>query len=282
MKVKYIEPRSHKVYIDDVKSGWEQYFLLTSDNHWDSTKCARKLLKKHFDQAKERDAQIIINGDWFDVMQGKWDPRGNYSDLRPEYATATYLDDVVKDAYEFLKQYKANILIIGNGNHETNITKRHATNLIDKLVFMLNTDKDSKEVLMGAYEGWITFHFNEGGNRRSKRMFYHHGYGGNAPRSKGMLKTDIDIMQHPDADIIIQGHDHNKWYIPVAIERISDNGNIRESLVHRIQLGSYKMKTNKGLGWEVEKNFNQPSLGGWWLKFSSINHEIQIEVTPAT
>jgi len=54
-------------------------------------------------------------GDMFDVMQGRYDPRRSYDDLRPEYKTSTYLDDIVKDAADFFKPYAKNFLMIGRG-----------------------------------------------------------------------------------------------------------------------------------------------------------------------
>ena len=65
-------------------------FLLIADTHFDSIKCDRKLLKKHLDQAKEKNAKIFIFGDWFDCMGGKWDKRSTKADIRPEYNTQTY------------------------------------------------------------------------------------------------------------------------------------------------------------------------------------------------
>jgi hypothetical protein len=40
----------------DIKPGWEQWYLLTSDAHWDAPECYLKLLHKHLMEAKERDA----------------------------------------------------------------------------------------------------------------------------------------------------------------------------------------------------------------------------------
>lgn len=45
--------------------GFEQWYLLTSDWHWDNPKCNRELLRKHINQAKERNAKILVFGDLF-------------------------------------------------------------------------------------------------------------------------------------------------------------------------------------------------------------------------
>jgi UDP-2,3-diacylglucosamine pyrophosphatase LpxH len=54
----------------------DQDVLMISDVHFDNPKCDRKLLKKHLDEAKRRNAKVLINGDLFDLMQGKNDKRG--------------------------------------------------------------------------------------------------------------------------------------------------------------------------------------------------------------
>ena len=42
------------VRMDSVKAGWEQWFLLMSDVHWDNPHCNRDLFHKHLKQARER------------------------------------------------------------------------------------------------------------------------------------------------------------------------------------------------------------------------------------
>ena len=84
---------------------WEQWVLLTSDEHFDSKDCDRKLLKKHHEQAKERNAIILKLGDIFDCMGGAYDPRSGKGDLRPEYNVKNYFDVIVKDAAKFYEPY---------------------------------------------------------------------------------------------------------------------------------------------------------------------------------
>jgi hypothetical protein len=91
------------------------------------------------------------------------------------------------------------------------------------------------------------------------------------------------MMQHPDADIITRGHDHNKWHVPVNIQRINKQFNTYMGEVHNLQTGSYK-KLGEGFGgWATEKGFNQPRLGGWWVSVE-MNRRAKkiIEVTEAT
>lgn len=241
-------------------------FLLISDVHFDSVKCHREMLKRHLDEARRTNAGIFVFGDWFDLMQGMYDPRRSYSGLRPEYKSITYLDDVIEDSIEFLKPYAEQLKFFGRGNHETNIEKRLSTSPLDRLVRGLGGG-----ALAGSYSGWIAFKLANENHRKPVLLHFHHGYGGNAPRSKGVLNVDIDQKEWPDADIIVSGHTHQKWYVPVAVERI--NGVLRtyEASVHHLKLGSYK-QLDRFAGWEVEKGFAQPRLGGWWMTLSIVRH----------
>ena len=237
--------------------------LLLSDVHFDSTKCDRDMLKDHLDKALALKASVYIFGDWFDLMQGMYDPRRSYSSLRPEYKSITYLDDVINDAVEFLEPYREVLAMVGRGNHETNIEKRLSTSPIDRLVGALGGG-----IMAGPYSGWVQLVYsrnaNNNGGRHQRMLHFHHGYGGNAPRSKGVLNVDLDQKEWPDADVIVSGHTHQKWHVPMSVERITDRLNTYEDTVHHLKLGSYK-KLDRFAGWEVEKGFQQPRLGGWWM-----------------
>jgi len=250
----------------EITTGATAKFLFISDVHYDSQKCDRPRLKRHLDKAEAEGYTVLIFGDWFDLMGGKYDPRSTYSDIRPEYKSITYLDNVIEDSYEFLKGYNC-IQFISRGNHETNIEKRLHTSPLDRLAQMLK--QDDKHITIGGYSGWLKILKKPTkGNRRVVSMIhYHHGYGGNAKRSKGVLEVDLDQMQFPDADIILRGHTHQKWYVPVTIDRISVK-TMRpfQQTSHHLRTGSYKMLGDRFAGWAVEKGFFTPRLGGWWAE----------------
>ena len=262
----------------DNKTKW--WTLQISDVHFDSLKCDRELLTKHLKEAEARNATVVINGDFFDVMGIKSDPRSSYSDIRPEYLVTNYLDAVVKDAIAYLKKFNVEY-VIGRGNHESNIYRRQQTDVTQRLVDGL---KATHKVIDFHYANWIFYSINKDkkANTKTWKQHCHHGAGGNAKRSKGVLNADINLMQFPDADIITRGHDHNKWYLPVMIEKFDGRFNLKPAKVHVLQTGSYKKKSNTK-GWEVEKGFNEPTLGGWWLAFelkrsgNDHYHSIKIE-----
>jgi hypothetical protein len=85
----------HHVDLDFKKRGTDKNLLFISDVHYDSVKCDRSLLHRHLEEARRIGAGVFIFGDLFDLMQGRFDPRGNYSELRPEYKSCTYVDEVM-------------------------------------------------------------------------------------------------------------------------------------------------------------------------------------------
>lgn len=265
--------------------GSEINTLQISDVHFDSHKCDRELLTKHLREAEKRGAFVMINGDWFDLMGGKYDPRSTYDMIRPEYKGANYLDLVIQDAAEYLSKFNLTYFI-GRGNHETNITKRLHTDPIDRLVMLLKTKGITCEA--GGYSGWIIYRLQYQGRCKVFTQHYHHGFGGNAPRSKGILNADINMKRFPDAQIITRGHDHNKWYLPQSRIRLhSIRGNNfnyeqRDEIVHILQTGSYKMLGDGFGGWAVEKGFDRPVLGGWWLSFHHFNKQWQVKIVDAS
>lgn len=253
----------------NIRNSKQLSILNLSDVHYDSRKCDRELLTKHLKQAQERGALVFINGDLFDLMQGRYDPRHGKYDIRPEYKSATYLDDVINDCADYLSKFRVSY-ILGQGNHETNIVKRLETNPIERVVERL------KFMGMNAHMAWYSgllcvkmgYSDPKGEDlnscNRTIKIYYHHGSGGGSARSKGILSADINQMMCPDADIITSGHDHNKWYLPVNVDRYRSNLEPYQTTVHHIRSGSYKQK-DRNLGWEVEKGFRTPRLGGWWI-----------------
>jgi len=276
IKVDKLSNACVKVSIDNISSGWEQWIMLSSDRHFDSIKCDRALMKKHLDKAKERNAMIIDYGDFFDAMQGKFDPRRSYDEMRPEYKKDTYLDEIVKDAAEFMKPYAKNFLVIGRGNHDESVIKNNGTDIMDKLVRMMNTDSGA-EINLGGYGGWVKFNFNSG-KCFSKNIKYFHGGGGDSPVTKGMIDTARMGVFLPDADFVVIGHNHNALISPTSRERISTRGVISQDQCVFIRTPSYSIDYGDGTrGWHVERRGQPKPRGCAWIRFYLNNNEILAE-----
>jgi hypothetical protein len=258
----------------DARKGWEQWFLLTSDVHYDNKKCDRKLLKKHHDEAKEKGAGIIDFGDFFDVMGGKYDPRSGKGDIREEYCKGSYFDAVVDDAADYLSNYKDNLVLIAEGNHEISIQNRQEINLTKRLI-----EKVNPSIVHGKYTGWIRFQVTSNGTERyGSTMYYSHGSGGNAPVTRGVIQS-ARRQDFIDADILVSGHIHTEYQL--SRPKVKLNKDFNESIYEQlhVQLGTYK-NSFKG-AWENMKGFPPPSMGGAWLKFSYANRNINVEIIRA-
>ena len=241
--------------------------LIVSDIHFDSLHCDHESLKKHFDQIKEKNGKILIIGDLLDVMGCYKDPRSKPEQINPIYIQKgrSYLDLVVEDCYEFLKPYRENLALISYGNHEMSILKHRDTDPLERIIYLLNQEGDT--VHKGAYAGWLICNLgrNKNSNRYTFNIAYHHGKGGNAKRSKGILYSQLDTMEYPDANMIVSGHDHNKIYDPSNVrKRLDRYGRTYKDTVHWLKTGSYA-KSPEDFGFVVERGFMAKRMGGWFV-----------------
>jgi len=229
--------------------------LLRSDAHHDSVNNLRDLEKKHLDQAVRDGAYILDFGDIFDGMQGRNDPRRGYQDLRPEFKVANYFDAIEDDAFQFYKPYADNWILMGKGNHELSILKNTQIDMVSRLSGRLG-------VHCGSVGGWVKFKFerSSGGRRTTVNLKYHHGAGGNAPVTKGVIDTNRQAVYLPDADLVCNGHNHQAYILPLARERISDTNRIYRDIAYYLRTPGYKDQGD----WEREKGFPPSPHGAIW------------------
>ena len=249
---------------NNVGVGWEQPYLLISDVHWDNPHCDRRLLKAHLDEAVERQAGIMVFGDFFCAMQGKYDKRADKSALRPEHQVANYLDALVDTAAAWLAPYRERIVLIADGNHETAIRKHQETDLLARLCAQLG-------VAHMGYSGFARFMFATGretGKRISKRLYWHHGSGGGGPVTKGVIQHSRRAAS-VEADIFVSGHIHEAWQVENPVLRMLDSGALRKDTQHHVQLATYKDEFTPRGGFHVERGRPPKPLGGWWLTWQA-------------
>ena len=269
----FVEELSENVHLfefQNVRSTDVVPTLFCSDIHLDSIGCKRDILKKHFDEIKEANGLIFIFGDLLDVMGSYGDRRLQREDIDPIFIQhgRTYLDLVAEYTINFLKPYAKNIALISYGNHEKTINKFHNHDILRSIVWALNLDQ-GVNIQLGAYSGWVFLRLKNGQASQIQKIHYHHGFGGNAKRSKGMLDVQIEAMKYPDANILVRGHTHQKWFDPsTARMRVTAKGRIYKDKIKYIQSGSYVDGIGAGKsGWPVEKNFNPTDIGGWFVDF---------------
>ena len=245
--------------------------LLIGDAHWDNPKCDRELLKFHLDEALAGEIPILIGGDFFCAMQGKWDKRSNKNDIRPEHQVGSYLDALVSTAAEFLDPYKHLIKLICRGNHETSILSHHETDLTERLVERLKAAGSAVE--SGGYAGWVKFALNRGHGDEKMRtetafdMHYHHGFGGGGPVTMG--KIDFNRYQvQVECDLMWSQHVHNTEIFDTKCATINTMGTVIHKHKWHIRTPTYKEEYVDGFGgFHVEKGRGPRPLGGVWLEF---------------
>jgi hypothetical protein len=204
-------------------------------------------------------------------MQGKWDPRGSKSDIRPEHNTKDYLDAIVHTAVEFFSPYADMITVIGRGNHESSILKRHETDILNRFVDLMNlTARPEQPIKVGGYGGWIRFMFNRenSNDRQTIKMKYYHGSGGGGIVTKGMISNQRRQAHTQGADIIWSGHVHENVQATFVAEYLNEAGNIKFKETEHIITSTYKEEYGDGHGgWHIERGAPPKPLGGAWLEF---------------
>jgi len=241
--------------------------------------------RRHLEEAVAKKACIIDNGDLFCAMQGKYDRRSNKDKIRPEHQSGEYLDRLVTTAADFYRPFAHYIVAIGVGNHETGILKNHETCLTTRLVERINVMEKSK-IHNGSFTGFFRFRFYNGKTlHATKNLWRHHGYGGDAPVTKGTIQTARQAVYLPDAHICVTGHSHNEWLFPITRVRLSERGKVFKDEQLHIKVPTYKdeYKDGSGVGWSIEKGMPPKPVGAVWLRFFYVHatREIRYEATPA-
>lgn len=263
-----------EITIETVRNvDWEQWILLRSDVHHDNPKCKQELEKQHLEEAVEYDAPIIDNGDLFCAMQGKWDKRSDKNALREEHRGSNYFDLLVDTAAEFYRPYRKQFAVLGRGNHETAVTNRHETDLTDRLASRMRAHGSSVEA--SGYGGFVVFRFSDHkqlgdprGVKDSKVLYHFHGTGGGGPVTRGTIQTNRIAVWSPDAHIVLTGHTHDEWQMPIPRMRITQKGEVYHDEQLHIRCPGYKDAWGDShSGFEAEKMLGPKNLGSAWLRF---------------
>lgn len=250
----------------DVRADWEQWILHSSDEHHDNLHCRQDLEREHLEKAKARKALVFKYGDTFCAMQGKYDPRSNMDDIRPEDVGVDYLDRIVKHAAEFYAPYAQNLVLLGKGNHETNILNRMGTDLTSQLATRL---KDAGgNTFIGGYGGWVILRFVIfETQKQSMRIKYHHGSGGGGPVTRGVIGTNRQAVYLPDADVVVNGHTHDAYIVPIRRERVTPLGAVSLDYTYYLRTPGYKDEYGDGSrGWAVERGMAPKPQGAIWQR----------------
>lgn len=260
---------------------WKQSFLLCSDRHWDNPHSDLEMQKAHLNEALERRAGVIENGDLFCAMQGKYDKRADKSSLRSEHQHGDYLDRLVETCADWFAPWRKLLVVCGEGNHEEAIKNRHETDLIQRFCSLLNAKGAS--CIAGGYGGYIRFRFlqnlttGQRGKCNTVTMRYAHGFGGGGPVTADMTQSYRMQNYLPDADIIWTGHVHDQWSRWIKRLRISAKDKVYQDEVLHLKTATYKEEYGVGEGgWHVRTGKPPKPVGAYWLNFTYSNRHDRV------
>jgi hypothetical protein len=261
----------HTRNIHEVTCQSGQEFLLMSDLHWDNPHCDRGLLKNHLDEAVKRNAAIILNGDTYCCMGGKYDRRADKSLIRPEHNTDRYFDAIVDTSVEWFAPYAKNILLIGYGNHETAIIKHGETDLLQRFASTLNYATGSA-VQVGGYGGTIDIRVLHDTIRGVNFVVhYFHGHSGGGAVSRGVIHDQRLLAGTEGYDLTWMGHVHELYYHQNMVHRYDrSTKTLIQKPIHQLRTATYKEEWDGGyMGFHTERGRGPKPLGGYWLKLET-------------
>lgn len=212
-------------WITVAKAGSVVKVALFSDTHVDNPECDIEKLKADMAFCKKEGRYMIFDGDTIDgILLG--DRKRAAAHLITN--TDNQLNIKLQQLYELFKPFQEYILFFGRGNHEESILKYNGLDVLEMLTTMLNMGQEHK-ILYGNYANFLRFTFKEAGkNRREYHydIFAHHGAGGSAPATKGMLDFGA-LTKAVNADLIWIGHKHNALVdFSAPVMHIDRNGDV--------------------------------------------------------
>lgn len=248
----------------------EQWVLLLADNHIDNPKARNDVTSRLLGEAVQRDAAVIVVGDFLDLMQGVADRRASKSALRSSLLSDGYFDKVIDMGADLCAPYASHIAVMAQGNHESAWLRHNSSDPTENLVRAIK-DRAHSPIGAGAYGGWIKFQFMVGGNHLAYTMRYQHGTGGGAsPMSMGVLDARRMYSWIEGADSIVISHNHASNVVGIAREYLRcQNGayTVEKRYCDMIRVGTTKDAWADGAhGWEVEKGFGPSPIRQKWLR----------------
>lgn len=230
----------------DTDGSGRRYILLTSDWHVGSAEFDRRSLVRELDEAREKQARILINGDVFDAILPGDRKRYTSSALSKEMQGRNdILNAAINLAANLIDPYADLVDVIGVGNHETAVEKIHSLDLVSILVGELHR-RGHHHIQHGGYEGYYRLRLqpDRKGTRSGTTLTYtirrHHGFGGASPATGNIGPLRKTAAWTPDADVVWLGHKHQRQVDASQMrERITASGEVREDPVLLVATGSY-------------------------------------------
>lgn len=161
----------------------------------------------------------------------------------------------------FVCRRNGRIMITGNCE---SVLKYNGIDLIQMLVLMLNAESNHK-IQYGNYANFLRFSWTKGTRALAHYdIFAHHGAGGSAPQTKGMLDFAA-LAKGVNADLIWLGHKHNALVdYSAPIMYVDNNGKVILKNRQLIETPSYQK--GRSIDYNVnfaERFYNHTALSGF-------------------
>lgn len=233
--------------IEEIYQKNTQYnYAIFSDLHIGSTDLNKDSLVRDLDNCKSEDSKIIINGDTLDLILMQDVKRAMPSKIKHEDGQ---INKFVEEAVELLIPYVAQICIIGAGNHENVITKRHGVDVLAWLIERLNREKKNGKIQQGHYQNFVRINFlNPSAKYKSVcnyDIFLHHFNGGSSPVTKGMIDFNRIITAN-QADLYIGSHKHNNFETTYPLTYITNDERLETKDRKAVMTPPYTNPVNVG------------------------------------
>lgn len=234
---------------------------LMSDVHFGSSTCDVGAWQADLRKAKAQGSLIYILGDIFDAVVPTDSKRFRSGANDTEYRVDSMLDAVIDDCADILHSVRRQVVLCLRGNHEDNIIQRCHTDMVRRLCERISDEEHT--VHYGGIGCSHVLRIVDGGGKYCLcRMALHHGAGGSAPVSKGVMQ--FSRVKLDGYDIVAHGHTHNLTVTPDVRQSIAAGGTVTHRKRYDISTGGY---LNQGLGesYATRKNLPQTPVGCAWV-----------------
>ena len=247
--------------------------LIVGDPHIEAPNHNRELFLRDLEGAKARGDSVWIIGDVWSLIL----PRDlkRFTAGRHGGQQDAIINQAITYAYDILAPYADIIDIMLLGNHEAEVIRRHHTDLLALLIDRLNQTKTSgcykdadgkPRIAHAGYTAWVQVQFKKEHNGKrtwstSNMVWLHHGKGGGAQVTKGMIDANR-IRASRFADVYAIGHKHTSIHDSQRFEYLDSYGNKKQVWQDFIIVGGYS-------GQDIEDDYE---ANGYTLDYSSEQH----------
>ena len=242
---------------------------LFSDIHLGATDIQEDKLKDDLKRSCDEGRRILFNGDMVEAILPM--DKKRYTPSRAMSNRDDVLNELTYYAVDTLAPYVDFIDLIGTGNHDDAPIKYNGYDIVGAIVTLLNTKRSKTlgNIHRAGYQGYARYSIGNqlpsGLKHKSAfTIYHHHGSGGSAPVSKGMIDFNRIIYSH-DADLYWLGHKHVGTHDPYVI---------RDWLTAQ---NNYEVRRSQAVftpGYKNARSFS-PKSGGYSYDYSDHFYNMQ-------